>query len=341
MATLKMGVGFSHSPEMAVDARLWSELVIPGDMPMGMKYVDGDGTQLTGSELAARDAGKYAAQAQQSHWDASGKIVRDAVDRIKASIQENEIDVIFVFGDDQYELFDHSNHPAMLIYYGEEFRMANLKARLIEGAVKRNLSAETVHQMLTGIHCEERYTYPNHAGLAKHAIASLMRSGFDISTSGQMPADEDRGIGHAFGVVIGQLALESRIPVVPMYINTYFPPNQPSPNRCYDLGLAVRAAIESYPEDINVAVLASGGLTHFVLDEQRVDRPFIDLMYSHDDVPLRTYPHEILQSGNSEMLNWIAVHAACQHLNVQWHAYTPVYRTDWGQGVGVAVMEWS
>lgn len=344
MAKLVMGIGYSHSPEMAVESKYWSELTIKSSLAMGMKYVEGDGTQLTREELIEKVGDPFAEKATQAYWDESRKVIEEGTAKLKARMKEKEVDLLIVFGDDQYELLDHSQHPCIMIYYGDEYRMANIEDRLAQGPTgvgDRKLSRETLDQMIAGIHCQKGNHYQNHPGAAKHLITQLISKDFDVSTSREMPEDENRGIGHAFGVAIGQFALDLGIPVVPIYLNTYFPPNQPSPNRCYDLGQAVRAAIESFPEALNIAVLASGGLSHFVLDEERVDRPFIELLYSKNEQPLRNYPAEILQSGNSEMLNWIAVHAACQHLDPQWHMYTPVYRTGWGQGVGVTMMEWS
>jgi aromatic ring-opening dioxygenase catalytic subunit (LigB family) len=68
-----------------------------------------------------------------------------------------------------------------------------------------------------------------------------------------------RHFGHAFGFVIRRLLGDGQIPVVPLLLNTFYPPNQPSPARCYALGKALRQAIEAYPEDLRVAVVASGG----------------------------------------------------------------------------------
>jgi len=61
------------------------------------------------------------------------------------------------------------------------------------------------------------------------------------------------------------------IPMVPVMINTFFPPNQPTPARCYALGRSLRKAIDSWDSDKRVAVIASGGLSHTIMDEE-IDR---------------------------------------------------------------------
>jgi hypothetical protein len=60
--------------------------------------------------------------------------------------------------------------------------------------------------------------------------------------------------------------------MVPVMVNTYYPPNQPTPKRCYAFGQAVRKAIESWDSNKRVALMASGGLSHVVIDEEIDDR---------------------------------------------------------------------
>ena len=58
-------------------------------------------------------------------------------------------------------------------------------------------------------------------------------------------------------------------PIVPVFQNTCYPPNTPSAKRSYQLGQAIAGAVSEYPEDARVAVVASGGLSHFVVDEDQ------------------------------------------------------------------------
>ena len=65
------------------------------------------------------------------------------------------------------------------------------------------------------------------------------------------------------------------IPVVPVLLNTYYPPNQITARRCHDIGRALRASIEASPLPLKVAVAASGGLSHFIVDDV-LDRRVLD-----------------------------------------------------------------
>jgi aromatic ring-opening dioxygenase catalytic subunit (LigB family) len=55
--------------------------------------------------------------------------------------------------------------------------------------------------------------------------------------------------------------------VVPLLVNVLQHP-LPKPSRCYKLGLALRKAIESYPEDLKVAIVGTGGLSHQMIGER-------------------------------------------------------------------------
>src|SRR5690606_5370308 len=76
-----------------------------------------------------------------------------------------------------------------------------------------------------------------------------------------------RGVGHAWGFPFQRIFDRLR-PAVPVMINTYYPPNQPTAQRCLELGEALKSTIESFPADITVGVMASGGLSHHLIDEE-------------------------------------------------------------------------
>jgi hypothetical protein len=70
----------------------------------------------------------------------------------------------------------------------------------------------------------------------------------------------DKGIGHAI-LRPWESITDHQTAVVPVLLNCYYAP-QPTAQRCYEFGKALREAIEEYPEDIRVAVIGSGGLWH-------------------------------------------------------------------------------
>src|SRR2546430_2952430 len=160
---------------------------------------------------------------------------------------------------------------------------------------------------------------PADAGLARHLIDELIDGEFDIAASDATP--EGEGEGHAIGFVHKRI-MKDVVPIVPICINTYYPPNQPTPRRCYKLGQAIRAAVESYPGDARIGIVGSGGLSHFVVDET-LDRAVIDACRRNDAEALQSLPRKKLNSGSSEIRMWICAAGAAEHLDVNWSSYTP------------------
>ena len=119
-------------------------------------------------------------------------------------------------------------------------------------------------------------------------------------------------------------------------LNTYYPPNQPTPKRCYNLGQALCAAIESWDKDIRVGILASGGLSHFVVDEE-LDQQALAGMQAKSVEQLMALPREKINSGSSEIRNWIVVTGATEHLDMDVVDYVPCYRSPAGTGCGDGV----
>ena len=132
------------------------------------------------------------------------------------------------------------------------------------------------------------------------------------------------------------------MPIVPVFQNTCYPPNHVSPARAYDFGTAIGAAIEAWDRDARVAVVASGGLSHFVVDEE-VDRTILRALSDRDADTLRSLPRHRLYSATSESLNWVALGGAMAGTGLAMDLvdYTPVYRTEAGTGGGWAFALWT
>lgn len=332
MAEIVIAIGMSHSPMVVTEGESWPRF---GAADRNSQFLrDPEGCAVTYAELEATRAGRHAAQADVANLVRQSAAVRAAVARLKAELAEARPDVVVVLGDDQMELHDLANVPALGIFYGDELVSA-IGARF--GTYEKDVA---VLEFRAGYGQDAHHRWPGHGPLARHLIASLMDQSFDVAAMSHVPDHDGAGIGHAFGVVEVQLMDEEKIPLVPVYLNTYWAPNQLSTRRCWDLGVALRRAIESYPGDLRVALVASGGLSHFVTDEV-LDRRVLAGLRDGDEEALVGLPPELLNSGNSEIRNWIAVAAACRDRPVAWDVYEPVYRTAAGTGCGLAFMRWS
>ena len=86
-------------------------------------------------------------------------------------------------------------------------------------------------------------------------------------------------------------------------------------------------------------MVASGGLSHFVID-QKLDASVLRGIEENDTELLTSLPTVKLNSGTSEIRNWIAMYGATEHLSHQWTGYVPAYRTAAGTGTGCGFAIW-
>ncbi len=107
--------------------------------------------------------------------------------------------------------------------------------------------------------------------------------------------------------------------VIPLAVNVVtYPP--PSGNRCWRLGEAIARAVESFPQDLNVQIWGTGGISHQLqgpragLINAEWDNRFLDLMSQNDGEALRAIPHiEYLRETGSEgieMVMWLIMRGA-------------------------------
>jgi 3-O-methylgallate 3,4-dioxygenase len=174
--------------------------------------------------------------------------------------------------------------------------------------------------------------------LGKHITECLMDEEFDITAIKRLPGDETP---HAFGFVFRQIMNDRVVPTVPVLVNTFYGPNQPRARRCVSFGRALGRAIESWPSDVRVAVIASGGLTHFAIDES-VDRKFLAAIESGRIDSVAEMKEATFQAGTSELKNWIPVAAAMEtaRLKPTIVDYVPCYRSIAGTGNAMGFVHW-
>ncbi len=325
MADIVFGAATSHSPLLAASPELWAERA--DQDRNNPELYDRTGVIRSYDELAESAGGRFADRLNQDAWNEDWKRCQAALDRLREDFRRIAPDVVVVIGDDQRELFDESNQPAMSI--------AALP-QMTTGVIDPD-DSEFLKEAVSAYLMDEEFTFAGHAELAADLVRGLMSEGIDVGWMAQTPAG--KGFGHAYGFPIHRFLLPEPVPVIPFMLNTYYPPNQPSPRRCFQLGRALRAAAAASPLDLRIAVLASGGLSHFVVDED-LDRRVLDAMHGGDDEALCTLPVELLNSGSSEIRNWIATAGAMQGRGVAWSEYVPIVRSQAGTGCGMGFLAW-
>jgi 3-O-methylgallate 3,4-dioxygenase len=302
-----------------------------------MKYWDREGKPRTYADVLAAAPPNIAQLISDEAITGRFKDVQDAMKRLKAEIASAKLDVLIIVGDDQHELFEDRNMPSICVYHGESIRNAG------RADAKRFSWPEEWYNRAQMRRFEEdgNIDYPCHRPLALALIEGLIEREFDVAAVAGLGEGEHEGHAYSF---VHRWYLKGNgarmLPVVPIFLNTYNPPNTPLPKRCARFGKALKELIESYPEELKVGLLASGGLSHFVVEEE-LDRAIIDALEKKDLDFLAGLDPRRLKAGSSEIRNWIVVAGAAADLDLTWISYTPSYRTPAGTGIGLAFARWS
>lgn len=329
MADIVLGIGASHSPLLTLD---WSEWQHRADADLANKALNlSDGRFVSYAELQAERGDLYAAIATPQEFEQAAGRCQAGLDRLAAALDAVRPDVVLVIGDDQGELFPLSNTPAISIYYGDEI--------LTNDVWGRPDKPGWMNTMGKGYAMEAVHSFPGAPDLARALISELIRSHVDVAAASRVDDPKTAGFGHAFGFVAERLFRSRAIPMLPVLLNTYFPPNVVTAARAFDIGALMRQSLSAIDTDDRVAVVASGGLSHFVVDEA-LDRRVLSGLEPGRAEDLRTIPPAALNSGSSEILNWIMTAGAADHLPLSWIEYEPIRRTPAGTGVGVGFACW-
>ncbi len=326
MADIVLAIGTSHSPLLNSPAEDYPKHAAID--ASGRKLIDKNGRAWTDGELLERADPSIKQQIEPKVLEQRSARCTQNIAQLSRELADARLDALIIIGDDQHEQFFDDNMPAILIYWGDTIE--NNPLHMDEDAPEFWRKARSQY------HGETR-DYPVDAKLGLHLIEQLTAQGFDISQSKRLA--KEHGEGHAFGFVHRRMMDDCVVPIVPVALNTYFPPNQPRPRRCYELGKAIRAAVKAANGNARVGILASGGLSHFTVDEA-LDRGVLAACKNNDGEALASIPVEKLNSGSSEIRNWITVAGAAGHLKNVWQDYIPCYRSAAGTGCGMGFALW-
>jgi 3-O-methylgallate 3,4-dioxygenase len=299
-----------------------------------IRHHDKEGTPVTYDELLERADPLIAGMVAPSSLVERQNRARAASRQLRQVLSAAALDALIIFGDDQNESYLEDCRPAFAIYFGAAIRNDTKQHKTYS-----HLPEWYIKNRAAFFEQDAPRDYPVHAELALHMIDYLMDAEFDLAASKCLRAGE--GEGHAIAYVHRHVMdPKEPVPVVPVFLNTYYPPSQPRPRRCYRLGQVVRLAVESFPGDARVGVIASGGLSHFLVDED-FDRMILKALADKDAGFLQRIPRNKLMGGSSEILNWVAVAGAVEHLDMNWFEYVPGYRTPAGTGTGMSFASWA
>ena len=320
MAEIVLGIGTSHSPQLSVSWKEWNLLRRKDETDPRLDYPG----LLQSAKQRKPDLDR---DLTEEKWRERYDACQRAIARLGEILRGANPDVVVVFGDDQHEQFYDENLPVFAIYHGKSLPVVKHSGHnpaAWKDAEERGW-AETAGE------------YRNGGELAEHLITSLTTLEFDIARCNRLRPDV--GVGHAFAFLYRRIWPGGAVPIVPVMINTYYPPNQPTPKRCYALGQAVRRAVESWNAAARVVLMASGGLSHMVIDEE-LDRAVLGAMAKRDPEKIYSLPRNKLRGGTSEILNWVALAGAMEPMQMELIDYIPTYRSPAATGCGMAFTTW-
>ncbi len=237
---------------------------------------------------AALDLGKT----QEPYWQPVFK----GYEYGKQRMQDNKPDVIFLVYNDHATAFSLDFIPTFAIGTAAEFQPAD------EGWGPRPVPV-----------------VKGHPDLASHIAQSVIQQDFDLTIVNKM--DVDHGLTVPLSLMCGQPPtdkFEWPCPVIPFAVNVVQYP-VPSGQRCFNLGKAIRKAIESYDQDINVHIWGTGGMSHQLqgaragLINKDFDNAFLDKLIS-DPQGAANIPHidYVREAGSEgiELVMWLIARGA-------------------------------
>jgi hypothetical protein len=338
MAKLVYGFGCSHGPLLSTPPERWDLRAADDRKNPEHPF---RGKVYTFPELVEARRGEKDFEKEMSLEMRQLRHERNqrAMDRLGQKLAEVNPDVVVVVGDDQHEWFKEDVQPSFSVYCADQ--VINTKIDPEEIKTK----SPGIALARAGHHPPEDQAYPV-PSLARAIIDQAIEDEFDVAISSEQRTNK-RGIvsvGHAVGFIYRRILKDRPIPVVPILLNTYFPPNQPTPKRCYEFGQSIGRAISAWNgenKDKRVAVCASGGISHFVIDEE-FDERMLTAMKKQDTKTIFAEPQNMFQSGTSETKNWICVAGilAQSGFDMKMVDYVPSYRSEAGTGCGMGYATW-
>ena len=215
-----------------------------------------------------------------------------AYEPVQQWLAEKKPDVMLIVYNDHVTSFFFDHYSAFTLGIGDKYEVAD------EGGGARQLPSVNAH-----------------AGLAHHIGASLMADEFDLSFFQDKPLDH--GCLSPLSILWPH---EDSWPgqIVPLQVGVLqFP--VPSARRCFKLGQGLRRAIESYPEDLNVVLVATGGLSHQVHGERcgynntPWDHQFLDLFQNDPETLMNMTHADFARLGgweSAEVVMWMVMRGA-------------------------------
>lgn len=254
-------------------------------------------------------------------WENLSPSTRDTIsrpfDEMGRRLAALKPDVLVMLSPDHWVNFFLDNFPSFCVGVGPEH----------DGPPEPFLAPVFPHKIL-----------PGHPDFARHLVDTALGQGFDPSISYRVKLD------HGYCIPLWRLGLDPLPAIVPIFVNELEDP-MPSVARCFEWGRLIASAVDSFPGDLRVAVLGSGGLSHSIGEPTMgdIDEPFdhacIDLFTRAPETEIAETLEDLLPktgNGSHEVRSWVIAHAAMGGQGFDLIDYAPVPEVY----VGCGFAEW-
>jgi Catalytic LigB subunit of aromatic ring-opening dioxygenase len=329
MAEIVLGIAASHGPLLSTPPEQW-DLRAKADRENKSHWYKGKSYDF--DALLAERAPGFAAEVEIDVRRKRFAQSRAAMEVLTKKFAAVEPEAIVILGNDQREFFGPDLTPPITIYRGAEIRNVQ---HLHETSPGLNIAE-------VGNAPDDGATHPGAPELADHILNSLRDDNFDIAQSDTTPKGSIRGgIPHAYGFLYHSILGDNPPPSVPVILNVHFAHNVPRNKRCMDLGRSIAKAVQSFTGYKRVALMASGGLSHFVVNEE-LDRQILKAMETGDEQALVSVPESYFKVGTAEIKNWYPLISAMNAAGKKFHLvdYVPCYRSEAGTGCAMGFVYW-
>jgi aromatic ring-opening dioxygenase catalytic subunit (LigB family) len=316
MASIMLGIGTSHMPGLNQPVEHWFTRAEADKRHLEIHEL------ADYEELARERASWIGEEIKEEKIRERYADCQQALATLAQTLARARPDAVLVVGDDHREVFSSEHMPSMNVHWADSIFVPPFPRRNGQAVDRRS------------------HSYPGAADLARHVVRSVTADQFEVSFSRTLP--EERGLGHAFDFVCRRIMNGAVIPQVPVLLNTYYPPNRPTLKRCYEFGKALRRAVQSWKSDKRVAIIATGGLTHHIVDEG-LDRAILSAMERKaPEDGITSFPEELFVDGTSEIKVWVVLAGVMAEGDLQMKLvnYSPCYRSPAGTGCGNAFAYW-
>ena len=303
MADLGLVFGFAHTPYLFGPPSMWPQI--------RERIRKGKGLR--------KDLPREAPEELESKYQRSMR----AFSRLRDWIEESKPEALILIGDDQKEIFK-SYVAGFTVYIGKQVIGKKYPGRVRE---------------VTGN--QELISVAGHQELAKEIVRGMANAGFDIAFFDE-PENKEDGFGHAFVPPLCYLTPHLGLPVVPILVNCYYPP-QPPAQRCYRFGSALHDVLKGVKTVRRLVVGVSGGLWHTPgMEDATIDEKFdsqvLDSLTSGNGSSMGELSEVNLVSGTGEVRNWIVGAGIAGDKKWEIIDYVPLYYSPIGMGFGGCIL---